>query len=413
MEQSYASENREKLLAQLYDNSMVFLQSGHVIDFADGCEYEFEVNRDFYYLTGINKKDLYLAIVKKQTGSETILFIPRVSEHEEKWIGKNLRKEKARELSGISTILYLDEMDDYVFSQVDAGLVENIYMLCENVQKGLAQTQNNLLREDFVKRFPACSFFSLEAVLHPLRFVKSEQEVLQIKNAVNIASSALSCVCKNLMTRSTENDVQADFEYIVKRRNSRVSFASIVASGENATCLHYRENCAALEKDGLVLLDVGAISELYCSDITRTYPVSGTFSERQKQLYAIVLEANKRVIEAIRPGVMLRSLNQVVLDFYREKLVEIGLCQTAEEVSNYYYHGVSHMLGLNVHDVSDYDVELTEGMVITVEPGIYVAEEKIGIRIEDDVLVTAFGCKVLSDNIPKEIADIERLIQRK
>ena len=189
------------------------------------------------------------------------------------------------------------------------------------------------------------------------------------------------------------------------------AFDPIVASGENATILHYVENQEVVKEGDLVLFDIGADYEHYCGDISRTFPVSRKFSPRQKILYNIVLKAQEEVIKAIKPGLHFSKLNEIAKNSLAEGCMEIGLIKEKEELSNYYYHGVSHYLGLDTHDIGNRNRVLEPGMVITVEPGLYIEEESIGIRIEDDILVTENGCDILSKDIPKTIEEIERIME--
>ena len=208
-----------------------------------------------------------------------------------------------------------------------------------------------------------------------------------------------------------EHQLEAYFNFDLKMAGVKdFAFPSIVASGPNGTILHYVENDREVQDGELVLLDLGAQYGYYSADISRTFPANGKFSARQKELYEIVLKAQAAVIEAIKPGFPMKELNEITKKVLTEELMRIGLIKEDSELANYYYHGVSHYLGLDTHDVGVYDGELQPGMVITVEPGLYVAQEQIGIRIEDDVLVTKDGAEVLSSAIPKQVADIEAIM---
>jgi Xaa-Pro aminopeptidase len=201
---------------------------------------------------------------------------------------------------------------------------------------------------------------------------------------------------------------------VLKRRGVKEkAFTTIAAAGKNAAVLHYSENSAKTADGDLILFDLGAQSSYYAADISRTFPVNGKFTDRQKQLYNIVLSGQKKVISAIKPGIPFASLNGILVDFYAKELKKIGLIEKKEDVARYYYHSVGHMLGLETHDIGrSREGVLQKGMVFTVEPGLYIAEEGIGIRIEDDVVVTEKGCDVLSKNIVKTVEEIEALMAR-
>jgi Xaa-Pro aminopeptidase len=207
-----------------------------------------------------------------------------------------------------------------------------------------------------------------------------------------------------------EYQAEAYFDFELKKAGVRdFAFKSIVASGKNGTVLHYSDNDSIMEDGSLVLCDVGAQWNYYNGDITRTFPVNGKFTPRQRQIYDIVLGGHDLIIDTIRDGVEFASLNEILKKYYAEELKKIGLIKNDNEVSKYYYHGVSHLLGLETHDVGRHNEGLLrEGMVLTVEPGLYIEEENIGIRIEDDVLVLKNGCEVLSKDIIRTADDIEK-----
>ena len=235
-----------------------------------------------------------------------------------------------------------------------------------------------------------------------------------MKKAIQITKQGIENIFKNANPNMMEYELEACFDYEIKRNGAKdKAFNTILAGGKNATVLHYNENNQKINDGDLVLLDLGASFGYYSADISRTFPICGKFSQRQKQLYNIVLEAQQKVIDAIKPGLPFKRLNEIVIEHYETELLKIGLIKDKEEVKNYYYHGVSHFLGLDTHDVTDGIQELKEGMVITVEPGLYIAEEGIGIRIEDDVLVTKDGAENLSKDIIKTVDQIENFFNNR
>ncbi|MCD6102248.1 MAG: Xaa-Pro dipeptidase, partial [Candidatus Cloacimonetes bacterium] len=230
-----------------------------------------------------------------------------------------------------------------------------------------------------------------------------------------------------------EYELEAYFKFeCIKRGEKKLAFSPIVASGKNATILHYEKNNSKIEKNDLVLLDVGAKYQEYNADISRTFPASGKFNKRQKEVYNEVLQIQKKIINSVKPGITIKELQTKTIELITEALFRLKLItkkskvspppspdisgaatDDSEEYKKYYMHGVSHHLGLDTHDLSDREEKLQVGNVITVEPGIYIKEEKIGVRIEDDVLVTKNGCEVLSSKIPKEIEEIERITAKR
>ncbi|NLL68730.1 MAG: Xaa-Pro dipeptidase, partial [Acholeplasmataceae bacterium] len=244
-----------------------------------------------------------------------------------------------------------------------------------------------------------------------LRMIKSSDEIDNIKKAIKITNEALNNVLKNIKSGIYEYEVVADYNYILGKHNVEPSFDTIAASGHNATVLHYVENNSVIPKNSLMLFDLGVNYSNYASDISRTYPVDGKFTPRQKEFYELVLKANKETIKMLKPGVTWKEFNDYAKDILSSGLIKMGLIKEKEEISKYYYHSIGHFLGLDVHDVGVYNVALQAGMVVTVEPGLYISEEDIGIRIEDDILITENGSINLSIDIPKEIDEIEKLMK--
>jgi len=238
---------------------------------------------------------------------------------------------------------------------------------------------------------------------------KDAEEVEVTKEAIKVTEEALNHVLATLKPGMMEYQVQAEFEYKVKSLGADgMAFPTIAGSGINGTMLHYETNHDVCKENTLILLDLGARVKGYNADITRTYPVSGKFTERQKQFYNIVLKANQTVASEARPGVTLKELNDICKKVLAEGLIELGLIEKEEEVGKYYMHGVSHHLGIDVHDVTVPEKDkLTPGMIITNEPGLYIDEEEIGIRVEDDLLITENGCEVLSKDIVRTVEEIE------
>lgn len=219
----------------------------------------------------------------------------------------------------------------------------------------------------------------------------------------------------NIKPKMYEYEIEAYFDFILKKNGIKdKAFQSIIASGKNGTILHYADNNSEIKDGDLILADVGAQFQYYNGDITRTFPANGKFTPQQKQIYNIVLEGQKKVIDSVVAGIPFLSLNEILKDFYYTELTKIGLVKTKEDVSKYYYHSVSHFLGAETHDICLNDKgTLEKGMIITVEPGLYIEELGIGIRIEDDVLVTENGCEVLSKDMIKTVEEIEEFMKQR
>ena len=265
-----------------------------------------------------------------------------------------------------------------------------------------------------MQAYPAIALKDAHPMIAAMRMVKDEDEVKTLERAITVTDQGLRRVLATLEPGRMEYQQQAEFEYEIRMQGAeRVSFPTIAGSGMNGCMLHYGTNQCKLEDGKLLLLDLGARVDGYCADITRTYPINGKYTPRQKQIYDIVLRANREVAKAARPGVTLRELNDLCKKVLAEGLTAIGKIQSADEIGRYYMHGVSHHLGIDTHDCAvREDLGLRAGMVISDEPGLYIDEEEIGIRIEDDLLITDEGCRVLSEAIPRTTEEIEALMAR-
>ena len=409
MDKQFYINRRNKFFEKLPNKSVAVLHSGINQFMSLDGEYPFEVDRNFYYFTGIASPNVKLLFVKTKDVKKAILCIPRIDKVLEKWIGKFLTEDDCKSASGIDEIMYLDEMDELIHSHIVANRVDKCFLYIDEIQKGRPQTLNNLTYFDMTKRYPLMEIKNLAVLTVPMRMIKTEEEIDMIKASCEITKAAVEEAVKNIKPTVHEYEIQACFEYVVKRRGGKTAFNTIAASGDNAVTLHYTSNRCEMKDEEMLLLDCGTSLNWYNSDVTRTFPVNGKFTERQLQIYNIVLKANQKVIHSVRPGITLKELNDIVIELYAQELRAIGLISEDKEVSDYYYHSVSHSLGLDTHDVFDKNIPLEPNMVITVEPGLYIEKYGIGIRIEDDVRVTEKGCEVLTD-VLKDPSDIEEFM---
>ena len=259
-----------------------------------------------------------------------------------------------------------------------------------------------------MERYPYLNIKNIYHEIASFRLIKSKEEIELIREAINITDKGIKELMKNSKAGMKEYELEAYFDFTLRSSGvTEYAFHTIAASGKNATVLHYNENNSKLEDGSLVLFDLGAQYKYYNADISRTFPVSGKFTERQKQVYNIVLKAQEAVTAIARPGILFSTLNETAKKILIEGCKEIGLIKEDSEISKYYFHGVSHYLGLDTHDVGRRDLELKSGMVLTNEPGLYIEEESMGIRIEDDLLITEDGCENLSKQIIKTVEEIE------
>ena len=408
-------ERREKVFSQMEDKSILVLYSGEALHISADAYQHFEVNRQFFYLTGIRRENMALVIDKCGDEPEETLFIEPIDPSVERWVGKKLTKEEAKEISGVENIALIDNLQGTLDRILNRKLPKKVYFDTYRHQMSDLPDYNVVKAQNFALAYPGIAVDNIYPVVAALRMVKDEEEVEVTKEAVKVTEEALNHVLKTLKPGMMEYQVQAEFEYKVKSLGADgMAFPTIAGSGINGTMLHYETNHDVCKENTLILLDLGARVKGYNADITRTYPVSGKFTERQKQFYNIVLEANQTVAAQARPGVTLKELNDICKSVLAKGLIELGLIEKEEEVGRYYMHGVSHHLGIDVHDVTVPEkAKLEPGMIVTDEPGLYIDEEEIGIRVEDDLLITEDGCVVLSEDIVRTVEDIEAKMKEK
>ena len=411
MKTDFFINNRTKFAERMDDYSAAVFFSGKAPRESADQQYSFSVDRNFFYLTGIDREDMVL-IIKKNAGNVTeTLYIPPVDEHFEKWYGILMRKEEAIEASGIKTV---ENRNDFLtqFSSLlsSSDRPDNVYIFSYITDADESYDSYRSLAHWMRNQYPAVNIKNSLDIMIDLRSSKSEEEIEEIKTSIVYTKEALEFVMKNLKPGKFEYQVRADFEYQLMLRNSRPSFHTIGASSGNAVILHYVDLQRKMEDGDMILLDLGALSSNYASDITRTYPVNGKFTQRQKDIYNVVLEAQDVTIDAMHVGASETEVNSKVKAYFAKGLKMLNLIKDDSEVDNYYYHSIGHPLGLDVHDLRRRDKTMQENNVYTVEPGLYIKEEGIGIRIEDNVWVTKKGIINLSKDIIKTVNDIENFM---
>ena len=417
MENNYKIR-REQLLEGKQGPCMVCIFSGSAPMKSLDEAYPFSVDRNFYYLTGIEKENMILVLKKTYSGDivET-LYIEPYDEVLAKWVGPRMRANEATEISGIKSIRDIGDFDGDLNSTIERtrGLGKyHVYLDLWRYELNQADTPAHTLAAKLQQRYPAVAIEEIYGDMAAMRAVKSEDEIAQMRKAQESTRIAIEAMMKHAYPGINESELEGAFDFALLKQGIRQhAFTSIVAGGVRATTLHYNANNCVVEDGQLVLIDLGSAESNYAADISRTFPVNGKFTERQKEIYNTVLEAQRIVIENAKPGVTLRQLNKMVVDYYETRLDDLGLRKDGKGVHDYYYHGVSHHLGLDTHDIStERESVLKPGMVITVEPGMYIEDESIGVRIENDVLITEDGCVDLSVNIPKTVEEIESLMAK-
>lgn len=413
MNKDFYIANRKQIMKDIEDDSLLILYSGTAPHKSADAAYDFIVNKNFFYMVGIEREKFILLIEKRNNKLNETLFIDKVTPLEEKWTGFRMKEDEAKSISGIENIKPVDSFNDYLNSLLFDNYTR-IYLDLERRSWNAADTKAIELAKNIREKYPHIVINNSYNIISNSRMIKTDYEIDMIEKAIEITKQGIISMMENSKPGMMEYQLEAYFDFELKTLGAkRHAFNTIAASGKNAIVLHYEENNCEMKDGELILFDLGAEYNNYCADISRTFPVNGRFSERQKEIYNIVLKSQLETIRAVKPGLPFKELNNVTKKVLIEECKRIGLIKEDEEISKYYYHGVSHYLGLDTHDVGDREANLQPGMVLTIEPGLYIEEEGIGIRIEDNVVVTEYGCENLSKDIIKTVEEIEALMNRK
>lgn len=411
---NHYSNRRNKLMNLLQDNSMLILFSGKAPYRSNDEVYPFCVDRNFYYLTGLEAENMILVLSRINNQISESIYIEPYDEYLAKWVGGRILPEEVEKISEIKNVNEINSFDSVMSSVfVRNRSMEDFTIYFDFYRYEMDQSDSKAL--EYVNRikekYPYLIFKDIYPYISRMRMIKDAYEISFIKKAINITKFGIDNMMKMSKPGISEMAMEGVFDFALKQSLCKeTAFKTIAASGKRATILHYSDNNHVMQDNELFLCDLGATYNNYNADISRTFPVNGKFTDRQKQIYQLVLNANKLVEANAKPGVSIRQLNQLVIDYYTKELPKLGL---NENVSTYYYHSCSHHLGLDTHDVGGgANQPLEVGNVITNEPGLYIEKEGIGIRIEDDLLITENGAEVLSRNIIKEIDDIENYMRK-
>ena len=403
-------ENRQELVNSFDSDTVILLQSADSMVRNSDITHPWRQDSSFYYFTGIDEPGCSLLILPNKNGpTEEILFIPQVDPEKEKWNGRMLTRAIARESSGVKMVQDASALM-MTFFRVQKWR-EYLYTELNDFFPDQPLTRQHLLLEDISRRIPGLQIKKLDPLIAGLRHRKKPEEVAYIKESLRIIDDALHGVMKKLKPGLMEYQIEAEIVYhYLKNGCNRLGYEAIVAGGENAAILHYVSNHTQLNDGDLLLIDTGGEYGMYSGDITRVYPVNGKFTPRQRQCYQAVLDVNKAFIEMLKPGESWKQLYEKAGEITGEIYQREGLIDDPKKHLSVSYHRIGHYLGLDIHDVGHLDWPMDAGTIITVEPGLYLPDERIGIRIEDNILFTEDGIEVLSSNIPKEIEEIEALM---
>ncbi|MCF7930858.1 MAG: aminopeptidase P family protein [Acholeplasmataceae bacterium] len=413
-------QRRTNYLNQVKSNALSLFFSGRAPQKSNDQYYPFSVNRNFFYLTGIDQENVVLLIAKGKEEPVSYLFIAENDPVKVLWNGAGLSFEEASKVAEIEieNIHAIEKLDHFIHSLLSTtrnalfGHIDTFYLDLERQSEISTDTVAITYAHQLKALYPFLNIISNQMMLAEQRMVKDAHEIAETKKAIAITEKGLDRIMRKLKPGAYEYQIEAEYNFVLNQHRVSPSFDTIAASGKNATVLHYVDNKDEIKDGTLILLDLGVKYGNYCSDITRVYPANGTFTERQKAVYEVVLDVNKKSIEWLKPGVTVGEFKEYGKNLLIEGAKKLGLIKEDQDIVKYYYHGLGHYLGLDVHDVGNYSAVIPEGALITVEPGLYIAEEGIGIRIEDDVYVTANGPVNLSASIIKEIKDIEAFMKK-
>lgn len=421
---------RRELMSQMEPNSIALLAAAPARYRNSDAEYLYRQNSDFFYLTGLAEDHAFLALIPGRKQGEVVLFCQEKDKSKELWTGVLLGPDAAITELGVDDAYPISDIDDIL-----PGLIEGRDRVYYSMGKD-DQFDNQVMEWVRVIRskskmgaHPPGEFMVLDHLLHELRLIKSPAEIKLMEQAAKISVEGHKRAMAFCKPGIKEYELEAELLYAFTRSGSRApAYTSIVAAGDNACVLHYNQNNAEVKAGDLVLIDAGCEYEYYASDITRTFPASGKFSPEQKAIYQVVLDAQTAAIEELKPGASWDAPHNASVKVIVQGLVKLGLLKgrvsqliKSEAYKDFYMHRVGHWIGMDVHDVGDYKIDdkwrlLEPGMVTTIEPGIYIAPDNksvakkwrgIGVRIEDDILVTKKGYRVLSSGAPKTVAEIE------
>jgi len=411
MESSFYSRNREALYQALPDGALfVICSGGHSHRTADE-DFRFFASRSFVYLTGIAEPDCVLFARRSHGKLIETLYIRDLDPEVEKWTGRRVTPAEAASLSGVSDIAFRSTFDAVFHKLANDTYYKEIH-LCLEGNRGQDRTgQNRLFHTDVLGKYPNLTVSNAFPRIASQRMIKSPEEVAAIGRAMSVTREGIMRMLATARCASTEMDLFAEFMYVIHKHGYvEPAFKPIISCGDNNFYLHYDTPAGNLADGALCLVDVGAMSDFCCVDISRVFPHSGIFSERQRLIYNIALEINDEVTETIKPGMAFDRINELNRELTFERLRAAGLLSDPADIGRYVWHKCSHHVGFDVHDVGSYESPIAEGMFFSMDMGIYIREWGIGMRIEDNVLATAEGLMRLSDDIPRTIPDIEAAI---
>ncbi len=417
--------HRQQLSKTLRPMSLAIFNSNDIMPTNGDGTMPFRQNSDLLYLSGVDQEESILVLFPDNHRKEhrEILFLVETNAEIAIWEGEKLTKTRATELSGVTTVYWLQQFETVLKTLMAEA--EHVYLNSnEHMRRGSeVETRDMRFGKWIREAYPLHQYHRITPTMHRLRSVKSREEIEQMQKACNITNAGFRRVLEYVKPGVNEYEIEAEFAHEFLRRGSRgFAYTPIIASGFNACVLHYIENNMVCKEGDVILMDVGAEYGNYASDMTRCVPVGGRFAERQRLIYDAVLRVMRGAMKLLKPGVMLADYHVQVGHLMEKELVDLKLLSMGDlknqdpakpAYKKYFMHGTSHFIGLDVHDVGLWHEPIQAGHVFTVEPGIYIREERLGIRLENNFLITEDGCLDLMADIPLEAEEIESLMAKK
>lgn len=418
------TKNRQRFISRMQKNSIAIFVSNDEMPVNGDAIYRYKTNSDLYWLSGITQEDSMVILFPDNPDPKyrEVLILVRPNELKEKWDGKRLRMKEAQERSGINTIVWLDSLEAVL--QPWVHLADTIYLdTNENDRKAsLIRTRDYRFVDEMKSRYPLHQYERVAKVMKEIRAIKTPLEIEVVQQAIDITDNAFRRLLKFIKPGVMEYEIEAEIVHsFLSQRATGEAYGSIIASGDRARTLHYVSNNQECKDGELILMDFGAEYGGFCADLTRTIPVNGKFTRRQKTVYNACLQLHDYAKSLLKPGITIMKYTDKVGEKATELFLKIGLLKKSqvknEDPENrayrkYLYHGISHHLGIDVHDLGTRTEPIKAGMLFTVEPGIYIEEEQMGIRIENNVWITKSGNTDLMKNIPITVEDIESIMKK-
>ena len=420
---SFYRSNRARFMDAISQGGLAVFNSNDIYPISADSTMPFQQHRDIFYLSGIDQEESVLLLFPdaKNSNHREVLFVKKTNNHIAVWEGAKLSQKEANNISGIQTVLWTDDFNS-LFNQLTKEAKSIYFNTNEHYRANIeTQTREDRFIEWAKKKYPTHQHEKSNFILQRLRSLKHKEEICQIQQAVNITEKGFRRVLDFIKPGVWEYEIEAEFvNEFIKNRSKGFAYSPIIASGQNSNVLHYTQNNSKCQSGDLILIDVGAEYGNYASDMTRTIPVSGKFTPRQRRVYDAVRKIGEESMQLLVPGTLIKEYNQEVGKIMSSALIDLGLLDKKDlnikdknnpAYKKYYMHGTSHHLGLDTHDYGLIEEPIEPNMVLSVEPGIYIPKESFGIRIEEDIVVQEKGGPInLTKNIPKDPDEIEFLM---